>query len=99
MVGDSATAASAQPYGIYVQASQYTLFKGTVYSGSDTDNFVVSPDGVAFSTAFPSSQVVFAKGTGEVNGFANGSNTITITNNTGDAKTITINRYGVPTVN
>jgi prepilin-type N-terminal cleavage/methylation domain-containing protein len=99
MAGDSMSATSAQAHGVYVQTSQYTVFKGTVYSGADTENMAVLPDGVTFSTTFPSSQVVFVKGTGEVDGFVNGSNTITITNTTGSAKIITINRYGVPTVN
>jgi prepilin-type N-terminal cleavage/methylation domain-containing protein len=100
MSGDSDTASSAQPYGIYVQSGQYTLFKGSAYSGADTDNFVVSSgSGVTLSTTFATTQVVFAKGTGDVNSFNASANTITITNSiSGQTKTITINRYGVITV-
>lgn len=100
MAGDSDSASSAQPYGIYVQSGQYTMFKGSTYSGADSDNFVISAgSGITLSTTFASTQVVFAKGTGEVNSFNGSANTITVTSATsGQVKTITINRYGVVTV-
>lgn len=99
MSGDSMTASSAQPHGIYVESNKYTLFKGSGYSGSDTDNFVVQPDGVSFSTNFASSEVAFQKASGEPSGFNPSANTITVSNLSGESKTITINRYGVVTVN
>jgi prepilin-type N-terminal cleavage/methylation domain-containing protein len=100
MAGDSDSASSAQPYGIYVQGGQYTMFKGSAYSGADSDNFVIGAgSGITLSTTFASTQVVFAKGTGEVNSFNGSANTITVSSATsGQTKTITINRYGVVTV-
>jgi prepilin-type N-terminal cleavage/methylation domain-containing protein len=99
MAGDTWGAGSAQEHGIYVQSGEYTLFKGGAYSAVDTDNIDIETEGgVTLSTTLPSTQVVFAKGSGEVNGFTNGSNTITITG-TGGTKTVTINRYGAVTVN
>lgn len=101
MMGDSGTATSAQAHGVYIQSNQYTLFKGSSYSSVDADNGVVATkSGTSLSTTLPSGQVVFAKGTGEVSGFVNGSNTINITNTaTGGVTQIVINRLGVVTVN
>ncbi|HSE61383.1 MAG TPA: prepilin-type N-terminal cleavage/methylation domain-containing protein [Candidatus Saccharimonadales bacterium] len=99
MSGDSMSASAAQEHGVYIQTGTYTLFKGTAYSGADTDNIpIASEGGVTLSTTFPSTQVVFDKGSGEVIGFTNGSNTITLSGS-GETKTITINRYGAVTVN
>lgn len=101
MSGDSVSASTAQAHGVYIQSGSYTLFKGTSYSGSDTDNYTVAADtGVTLSTTLPSTQVVFTKGTGDVTGFIAGQNTITITSSgTGTSKTLTLNRYGAITVN
>jgi prepilin-type N-terminal cleavage/methylation domain-containing protein len=101
MAGDSETATSAQPHGIYIQNNQYRLFKGSAYSGADADNFAVAAaDNVGLSTTFTSTQVVFSKGTGEVGSFNGSANTITVTNSiSGQTNVITINRYGAITVN
>lgn len=91
---------SGYSYGIYFQSDKYTLFQGTIYSPSDPNNFTVSLDsGITFTNVtFPSSSVVFSSGTGEVNGFSNGQNTVTIQDSQGaKTKTITVNRYGVVT--
>jgi prepilin-type N-terminal cleavage/methylation domain-containing protein len=99
MAGDSQSASSAQAHGIYVEPNRYTLFKGSTYSGADADNFIVQPDGVTLSTSFDSSQVAFQRASGEPAGFSAVANTITVTNLSGESKTLTINRYGVVTVN
>ena len=99
MVGGTSGLATAQAYGLYVQSSSYTVFAGTSYSAGNATNFVLTmPTGVSLSTTLPSSTVVFSKGTGEVQGFVSGSNTISLTNATG-VKTITINRLGTLTLN
>lgn len=99
MAGDTNNAGATQPHGIYLETTQYTLFTNSTYNAGDSDNFVVQlAPGTQLSTTFPSAQVVFVKGTGEVNNFAGGSNTITITNS-GTSRTITLNRLGTPTVN
>ena len=99
MAGDTGTASSQQPHGIYVQSGQYTLFSSSTYSAIDSNNFVITAgQGVTYSTTLPSTQVVFSKGTGDVNGFVNGSNTITVTYGS-SSKIITIGRFGALTTN
>ncbi len=94
MSGGTGGTSSAQPYGIYVQGAQFTLFTGSSYSAGDPNNFVESAaSGVALSTTLPSSTVIFQKGSGDVQGFVNGSNTITLTGKDG-THTVTIGRYG-----
>jgi prepilin-type N-terminal cleavage/methylation domain-containing protein len=97
MSGATGSSSSQQMSGIYVQHDKYTLFTGSTYSASDDYNYVYNPpDGVTFSTTFPSNIVQFTKGDGAVNGFAAGSNTITVTTSAGN-KVITITRYGAIT--
>jgi prepilin-type N-terminal cleavage/methylation domain-containing protein len=99
MAGDAQSASAAQQHGVYVEPTKYTLFKGTTYSAGDGDNFVVQPDGVTFSTTFASSQLSFQKASGEPASFSGSTNTLTVSNLAGESKTITVNRYGVVTVN
>lgn len=93
MVGDSSGTSVPAAYGVHLETGSYTLFRNSY----GTDNFTINlPSGTQFSaTSFPSSQVIFATGSGEV---ATSTNTITI-KDTGDGsqKVITINRYGVVT--
>jgi len=93
MVGDASGTATPSAYGVHIETSSYTLFRNSY----GTSNFTVSlPGGTQFSTTFPSSQVIFATGSGQLTTYINGQNTITLTD-TGDGsqKVITINRYGV----
>jgi prepilin-type N-terminal cleavage/methylation domain-containing protein len=99
MAGNTVSASTAQPHGVYIEPSRYTLYKGSVYSGSDTDNFSVEPEGVSLSTTFASSQVTFQKISGEPASFNASANTITVSNPAGETKTITINRFGIATAN
>ncbi|HJQ08393.1 MAG TPA: type II secretion system protein [Candidatus Saccharimonadales bacterium] len=104
MVGDSGNAAAAQAHGVFLESGQYTLFKGNTYPAGDSENFVAPAQGGAtISTTFPSAQIVFNKGTGEVACFvaatcSAGTNTITLTS-ASETKVITLNRYGAIAVN
>jgi len=99
MAGDVGSSTSQQPQGILVQSNQYTLFAGNTFNSGDSNNFVVSaPANTTFSSTLPSSTLLFNKGPGDVSGFVNGSNTITITSK-GSSKTITVTRFGALTVN
>lgn len=99
MSGDTGSNTTAQPDGIFFQATQYTLFAGSAYSAVDPNNFVIKlPTGATLATTFPSTQVVFTKGSGEVQSFVNGSNTVTLTNGT-VSHVITIDRFGATQVN
>lgn len=101
MVGDAESTGTASAYGIYVETTKYTVFKGSTYVSSDSSNFIVNMEPtISLSTTLPSSQIVFSRVNGEVSGFTSGSNTITIINSTTNTqKTITLNRYGVPAIN
>jgi type II secretory pathway pseudopilin PulG len=94
MAGDGEGSGSISDYGIHISSTSYTLFRGTYVAGSSS-NFVVSlPANIQLSTTFPSSELIFTKGSGEVAG----PNTITLTDMTNSAtKTITINKYGAIT--
>jgi prepilin-type N-terminal cleavage/methylation domain-containing protein len=99
MFGGLGNTTTAQSYGIYVQSNQYVLFDGTTYNAGAGDNFVTTiPSGYTLSTTLPSTQAVFIKGSGEVQGYTAGSNTITLTGSTGN-KTITFTRFGALSVN
>lgn len=100
MTGDIGSTNAQQPHGLYVQSSNYTLFAGSSYSGADNNNFVVSmPATISLTSAFSDNTVLFGKGTGDVQSFVNGNNTITINDNSGSSKVITIGRFGALTVN
>jgi type II secretory pathway pseudopilin PulG len=93
MVGDTDNTGTINSYGVHIESSSYTLFR----SAYGTANFTVNvPGSITLSTTFPSSQVIFTAGSGEVSGFTSGSNTITFTDSVGGvSKVVTINRYGV----
>lgn len=97
MVGDSEGQASPNSHGIYIQADRYTLFQGSIYSPSDPLNFAINLNSdLQFSNILvPSSQVIFAKGSGEVSNYNSGFDNITLKNiRTDETKTIRINQYG-----
>ena len=96
MTGDTQTGTTGDSYGIYFRPDAYILFKGSGYNPSDTANAVTPlPTNIIVSTAFSGSSVVFAKGSGDVAGFSQGSSWVTLTQNlSGEHKTLTVNRYG-----
>lgn len=100
MVGDSEGVGTADNYGIYFSTTSYTLFRGASYNSSDVSNFVVKLEtNLQFSPIlFPSSQLIFTKGSGEVLGYNSSANSVGIKDiTTNGVKTIQINRYGVIT--
>jgi prepilin-type N-terminal cleavage/methylation domain-containing protein len=96
MVGDTEGRSVVDDYGIRISSNQYTLFHGT-YSAGEVSNFSIDlPAVFQASTTFPSSQVVFVKGSGEIANFNASQNTITIRDTSkGTQRVIRINRYGV----
>lgn len=99
MSGGTGGGSTAIAYGIYIQSSQFTLFSGNSYNGSDPHNFVeMAGNRVTLSTTLPSSVIIFQKGTGDVQGYTSGSDTITLTG-PNSIRTITINRFGGLSVN
>lgn len=100
MAGDTNGDTTVDNYGITFDSGnyQYVLFKGT-YSVSNANNFVVSvPNTIQLTTTSANSQIIFAKGSGEVNGLSSGVTTITLRDTvSNEQKVIQLNRYGVIT--
>ena len=97
MNGDTDGSGTISDYGIYFETNKYTIFRGTTYSASDVRNYTISLESnIQFKdVTFPSSQLVFQKGSGEVNGYTTNTDTFTLWNTiTQEEKIITINRYG-----
>lgn len=98
MSGDTEGRGTNDSYGMYFETGRYILFHGTSYNPGDADNYPISlGDQIEISsTTFPSSQVVFQKGSGEVDSYIDGSDSVTLRNTqTGEQKTIQLNRYGI----
>lgn len=85
-------------YGISVNGNSYTLFKGLSYQESDSTNRTVSFDNLLeITSSFPSSEIIFATGSGEIVSFSSDMNAVYIRNTaTNEQKTIQFNRLGVP---
>ena len=97
MTGDTFGQTTTFPFGIYFTSTNYTLFRGNSYLASDPTNFTIPLSGnLRFSEiTFPSSQIVFEKGSGEVVNFNASTATLTLTNTvSNEATVITLNKYG-----
>lgn len=99
MTGDTEGRGIPDSYSIYIQPGSYTLFHGANYSQQDTSNFLVPIDSqYQISTTFPSNKIIFASGSGEIDGFVNNQNSVTIREtSTGSQKVIILNKYGTVT--
>ena len=64
MIGDTEGRSSPDFYGVHFDANQYVLFHGTVYSSSDTSNYVISLSNLKFVS--PGFDVIFSKISGEI---------------------------------
>ncbi|MCR4285553.1 MAG: prepilin-type N-terminal cleavage/methylation domain-containing protein [Candidatus Kaiserbacteria bacterium] len=85
-------------YGMYFGQTSYTLFRGDTYDPADSTNFTVTLDGqLSFAgTGFTDDQFIFDTGSGEISGFVDGQNTITIANPGSATDTvIELNNYGI----
>ncbi len=88
---------TAQAFGINFQTNQYVLFKGTSFNGADPTNAAFPlPTNITFSVIdLPGASIIFDKGSGDVVGFSDAANSVTLTQTlTNESKVITINRYG-----
>ena len=98
MTGATEGRITSDNYGIYFQPNQYVLFHGAVYSPNEPSNFTVDlPDDLEIqSTTLPDNTLIFSQLSGEMIGFSETENTITIRSvNTGEQTSVTLNRYGV----
>lgn len=96
MAGDTEGRGTPDNYGVKILPDKYVLFHGTTYNSADNSNFDVPADtGYTLTTSFPNATISFALQSGEVAGFVEGQNEITITNtSTGHSKTVRLNKYG-----
>lgn len=99
MTGDTEGRGVPDNYGVKILSDRYVLFHGTAYSPADADNFAIPIEtGYALGTTFPDNMVLFSSESGELIGFVQNQNTITLTNtSSGQSKTIQINKYGTVT--
>lgn len=97
MVGDTEGRATPDNYGVKLFTDKYVLFHGNNYDPNDPDNYSIPlPDAHSMTSTFPNDEIVFASDSGELLGFIEGSNTVTIINNpSSTSETITLNAYGV----
>lgn len=95
MIGETNGVATTD-FGVVVETVRYILFAGSVYNAADGANVVTTlPTGVTASTTFPNGQLVFSRRSGDIAGFINGQNTITLRkSSTTEQQVIQINRFG-----
>lgn len=100
MLGESETGTDADTYGIFFSPTAYTLYRGA-YTAGNGANFTVTvgPDINFTSITFPSSRVSFARQSGDVQSFSTTTNSVIVRNiQTNEEKRVSVNRYGVVTV-
>lgn len=91
---------TAQTFGIHFETNSYALFHGDSFDVSEPTNFTLSLESaMSFAdVTFPQDEIIFEKGSGEINGFMDGQNTITLQDSgNNNHVTITINKLGVIT--
>jgi type II secretory pathway pseudopilin PulG len=87
-------------YGIRFETTRYILYSGVVYNSADTSNAVITLDPrVTFSAiTLPDNSMAFAAKSGEIVGFSPMQNTVVLHHmDSGETKTIQMNRYGIIT--
>lgn len=91
---------SPAPYGVYFEQSKYTLFTGYAYVVDDPKNTVTTLDYPLEFTLirFPSSQVVFASGSGEIMSYDPNNSSLDLEDILNhDKRSVQFNSLGVPT--
>jgi len=86
-------------YGVHFNENTYTLFTGSVYNPNNESNFEATLDGnVIFQNiTLPNNEIIFQKGSGEIEGYVNGLDSISILSPSGEEVLITFNKLGVIT--
>lgn len=100
MLGETEGQTTNDAYGIYFEQVSYTLFRGLNFDSSNSSNFKVNlGDNIVFNNIlFPNSQIIFASGSGEINGFDTAYETIILKNTlNNDQKSVKVNKMGVVT--
>lgn len=99
MAGDAESTAVTSEYGVFLGSDHYSLFKGSTYNPSDTNNIRVElPSNIRFSvsTAIPAQTILFQALNGEVALVATSSAEILLTDSIlQQSKVVKINTLGV----
>lgn len=94
---DTLSAKDSYSYGVHFESSEITIFRGTIYSSSDTNNRSVVIDGsveiASISLVGGGQNVLFQKLTGKTN--QSGTIIIRLKSDNSKTKTITIEASGV----
>lgn len=98
MIGDTEGRTTSDTYGIYFDTDSYILFHGT-YASSEPSNFSINlPETQQITTEFLNSQIIFDRGSGEIVGYDEDNDTITVQDTqSGEQRVLELNRYGVVT--
>lgn len=101
VIGDSQGSSTSQPFGVYFEPKRYTLFRGASFTPGDPANFVVELDpNISLLNITLPNPLVFTKRSGEVSGFAPGTNSLAVASDLQqEQKTLTISRLGKIDVN
>jgi type II secretory pathway pseudopilin PulG len=97
MVGDGEGVGGADRYGLHFDSSSYTFFRGSTYNPSDPSNFTIelSETVAVTNNTLPSGNVIFEKGSGEIVGFVNGQDSVSLRNTeTNEERVIEFNSVG-----
>lgn len=98
MLGAMGPTGMAAPYGIHLDTQEYSLFYGSTYSASESDNVGIPTDEILISSNLPTDNLVFEQGSGEVLGLGDSIYTITFTNSiNSQTADLSLNKYGVVT--
>lgn len=99
MGGENGGDDAASPSGIFFDTSSYTIFSGPTFQVTDENNVKVQLESsLILTTNLAGEKLLFASGSGEVDGWATGADSVTIRNLTSnESRTMIINRFGVVT--
>ena len=100
MTGENSQGSSPNYYGIHFSTNSYTLFSGSSYNPSDPNNqsIYLEPDFQFSNITFTSGNLIFIPTNGEVSGYSNLANSITLQDTTGgQQKVLQVNYLGVIT--
>ena len=93
MAGDTENTASGSDYGLRLETTQYTTYRGTYGTG----NFLIElPETIQMTNNIVTNDLIFEQGSGDILSPITPYTTVTFTDTTdGSSTTLDINRYGV----
>lgn len=97
MSGSAVSSARPTSWGIKFFSDRYVIFPGNSYQEGASDNYEVNiPSGILLSTTFPSDQVRFATGSGEILNYDSSLDTINLVSGS-SSEILELNLFGTIT--